>query len=296
MAFSTWDWATVASSGDPDNRGQDLSDLLGSILRHRRPNRRPLHRAGGQPFRRQPVARPRSGAMASGIPGDSASIGPLEISTLRMWARTSGRRSMSRRPRTGAGQRRELRLEHHGRRPLFGGSGCDQTGLTLPVLEYDHGEGCSITGGYVYRGSAIPALQGHYFYGDFCQGWVRSFRYGDGAVTDADQLAQSRARRADPQLRRGCSRGAVRTRGRGTGLRDGAGPLSCMSDTDSVVLPIGPDFERLGKPNSALGAVRHLHLELPRLAGAGLPAGLRSQGRRRRRCWRSTPHFRSSAR
>jgi hypothetical protein len=52
------------------------------------------------------------------------------------------------------------------------------------VLEYDHGQGCSISGGYVYRGAAIPALQGHYFYADYCQAWVRSFRYADGGVSD----------------------------------------------------------------------------------------------------------------
>jgi hypothetical protein len=52
------------------------------------------------------------------------------------------------------------------------------------VLEYGHAGGCSVIGGYVYRCSAIPALQGHYFYGDFCQGWVRSFRYAGGSVTD----------------------------------------------------------------------------------------------------------------
>jgi glucose/arabinose dehydrogenase len=63
-------------------------------------------------------------------------------------------------------------------------SGCNQTGLTLPVLEYSHGEGCSITGGFVYRGAAIPSLQGTYFYADYCRGWVRSFRYSNGAATD----------------------------------------------------------------------------------------------------------------
>jgi glucose/arabinose dehydrogenase len=64
-------------------------------------------------------------------------------------------------------------------------SGCDMTGLTLPVVEYDHGGGaCSITGGYVYRGSAVPALQGTYFYADFCAGFVRSFRLASGMVTE----------------------------------------------------------------------------------------------------------------
>ena len=63
-------------------------------------------------------------------------------------------------------------------------SGCNRTGLTLPAFEYGHGEGCSVTGGYVYRGTAIPELNGHYFYGDFCSGWVRSFRYTGGGVAD----------------------------------------------------------------------------------------------------------------
>jgi hypothetical protein len=61
---------------------------------------------------------------------------------------------------------------------------CDRTGLTSPVLDYDHPDGCSVTGGYVYRGSAIPALEGTYFYSDYCGGWVRSFRFSSGGATD----------------------------------------------------------------------------------------------------------------
>jgi glucose/arabinose dehydrogenase len=57
--------------------------------------------------------------------------------------------------------------------------------LTLPALDYPHLDGaCSVTGGYVYRGSAIPSLQGTYFYGDFCAGFVRSFRYQNGRPTE----------------------------------------------------------------------------------------------------------------
>ena len=64
--------------------------------------------------------------------------------------------------------------------------GCDAVaeGLTLPVVEYTHAEGCSVTGGFVYHGAAIPELDGHYFYGDWCGEWIRSFRYEDGEAVD----------------------------------------------------------------------------------------------------------------
>lgn len=51
-------------------------------------------------------------------------------------------------------------------------SGCDTGGLTLPVFTYDHSQGCSITGGFVYRGSQFPSMQGIYFFGDFCSGKI----------------------------------------------------------------------------------------------------------------------------
>jgi hypothetical protein len=64
--------------------------------------------------------------------------------------------------------------------------GCNRAGLHEPVLDYTHsGASCfSVTGGYVYRGAAIPALRGTYFYADFCAGWVRSFRLQAGVATE----------------------------------------------------------------------------------------------------------------
>jgi glucose/arabinose dehydrogenase len=47
-----------------------------------------------------------------------------------------------------------------------------------PVLVYSHARGCSVTGGFVYRGSAVPAARGRYFYGDYCAGTIWSFRAG----------------------------------------------------------------------------------------------------------------------
>jgi hypothetical protein len=72
------------------------------------------------------------------------------------------------------------------------GDACDQSGLTPPVLDYDHPDGCSVTGGYVYRGTAIPSLAGTYFYSDFCGGWVRSFRFASGRATDQREWPELR--------------------------------------------------------------------------------------------------------
>jgi glucose/arabinose dehydrogenase len=65
-------------------------------------------------------------------------------------------------------------------------SGCDAVAenLTLPVYEYPHEGACSVTGGHVYRGQAIPELHGEYFFGDWCGGWVKSFRYEGSPVTE----------------------------------------------------------------------------------------------------------------
>jgi glucose/arabinose dehydrogenase len=61
---------------------------------------------------------------------------------------------------------------------------CDNAGMVEPIIAYPHAEGCSIIGGFVYRGAAIPELQGHYFYGDWCGQWVRSFRFEAGEAVD----------------------------------------------------------------------------------------------------------------
>jgi glucose/arabinose dehydrogenase len=64
-------------------------------------------------------------------------------------------------------------------------AGCDTTGIHPAALEYGHEDGCSIAGGYVYRGATMPGLRGHYFYSDLCSGFLRSFRYLNGQVTSA---------------------------------------------------------------------------------------------------------------
>jgi len=56
---------------------------------------------------------------------------------------------------------------------------CPTEGLTLPIHTYPHTEGCSVIGGYVYRGSALPNLRGLYLYGDWCSGRISSLRLED---------------------------------------------------------------------------------------------------------------------
>jgi len=75
----------------------------------------------------------------------------------------------------------------------YGAASCSTAGLALPVLEYGHGEGQSITGGYVYRGRVMPdlAATGTYFYADFETGFVRTVRVVGGAAgTPQDVTAQ----------------------------------------------------------------------------------------------------------
>lgn len=85
--------------------------------------------------------------------------------------------------------RRSPGLENYGW-DLFEGSQRFENGrqgpgkLVFPVFEYGHDEGCSVTGGFVYRGSARASEQGRYVFGDYCSGTIWSLRIADGAADD----------------------------------------------------------------------------------------------------------------
>ena len=64
------------------------------------------------------------------------------------------------------------------------GTMCVQGGMVMPIHVYGHDWGCSITGGIVYRGKAIPALDGRYFFADYCSGLIETLRYENGEATD----------------------------------------------------------------------------------------------------------------
>ncbi len=72
-----------------------------------------------------------------------------------------------------------------GTHEFLGGTPNPDGRLVKPVAEYNHDTGaCSVTGGFVYRGEAIPGLQGRYFYGDYCSGEIWTFRLRKGKAVD----------------------------------------------------------------------------------------------------------------
>ena len=61
---------------------------------------------------------------------------------------------------------------------------CEPLDFVEPIHEYSHAEGCSVTGGYVYRGCGIPDLRGTYFFADYCSAEIWSFRFPGSTVLE----------------------------------------------------------------------------------------------------------------
>lgn len=70
----------------------------------------------------------------------------------------------------------------------YNASTCSASGLALPVFEYPHSLGCSVTGGFVDRGAA-PDLRGVYLFGDYCSGRIWGIRYENGVILGSAQIA-----------------------------------------------------------------------------------------------------------
>ncbi|MDH4068614.1 MAG: PQQ-dependent sugar dehydrogenase, partial [Dehalococcoidia bacterium] len=177
------------SGGDPLGNGQNLSTLLGSILRI-----------------------DVSGLSAPGdyeIPADNPFVG-IEGARPEIWAyglRNPWRFSFD--SETGllwagdVGQNLWEEIDIISKGANYGwnimegfhcyspSTDCNQSGLTLPVVEYGRSQGCSVTGGYVYRGAQIASLQGHYIYGDYCSGNIWALAYDGSAVTENKLLVDS---------------------------------------------------------------------------------------------------------
>ena len=72
----------------------------------------------------------------------------------------------------------------------LGGCACSSPALTPPVHEYSHSTGCAVIGGYVYRGSRLPGLQGAYFFGDYCSSRIFTLRVVGGVAQDLVEHTQ----------------------------------------------------------------------------------------------------------
>ena len=174
-------------SGDPGGRGQSVADLLGSILRVDVRSGSGYTIPPDNPFVGRADAKPEVWSFGLRNPWRftfDPATGDLYIADVgeSAWEEVDVVGAAD-----GAGRGANFGWNITEGRHCFAEAGCDPSRFTLPVLEYSHDEGCSITGGFVYRGAAIPELQGHYFYADYCQGWVRSFRLQDGQALEARQ-------------------------------------------------------------------------------------------------------------
>jgi hypothetical protein len=170
------------AAGDPGNRAQDPAERLGKILR---------------------IAVDAAGTDAQGQGG---TIGPVETWALGLrnpwrmafdtvagflYVADVGQNRWEEINVVPAGERGV----NYGWRRLEGSQcfllpSCRRAGTQLPAMEYGHDQGCSVTGGLVYRGRAVPALVGHYLYSDFCGGWIRAFRWDGTRVVDHRTLVE----------------------------------------------------------------------------------------------------------
>jgi len=169
------------SGGDPLGNGQNFNSVLGSLLRLDVDHGDPYAIPADNPFVGQ--ANHRGEVWAKGLRNPwryafDAPTGLLYIADVGQGAHEEVDAVAANRAGLNYGWNVMEGLS------CYNASTCTQTGFELPLIDYGHNGPCSITGGYVYRGSAIPAIRGHYFYSDYCAGFLRSFRYQNGVAVD----------------------------------------------------------------------------------------------------------------
>ena len=177
------------SGGDPRGNGQDPSTLLGAILR--------IDVSGLGPHRGYEIPADNPFAGSTDAREEIWAYGlrnPWRFSFDRqngdLWAGDVGQNSFE-----------EVNLVrkggNYGWNTLEGNhcfsprTGCDASGTLPPVIEYGANKGCSVIGGFVYRGKEIPALNGTYLYGDYCSGEIRGFRFQNNEATGDKLLIDS---------------------------------------------------------------------------------------------------------
>lgn len=181
------------SAGDPDGNGQDLLVHLGKILRLDTNSGSHYGVPDSNPFITRSSARPEIWAWGLRNPWRFS----FDRQTGDLWIADVGQDSVEEVDFQPAGSKGG---ENYGWNVLEGSecfkpaTGCDTTGMVLPIFEYSHDEGCSITGGYVYRGKAYPDLAGAYLFTDYCSGnlWVtRQVASGEFKTEQAGMFRRS---------------------------------------------------------------------------------------------------------
>jgi glucose/arabinose dehydrogenase len=167
--------------GDPNRNAQSLATILGKVLRidPRPSGDAPYAVPADNPFAADPAARGEIWAYGLRNPWRLS----FDRATGDLWIGDVGQNAIEEINLLPAGSARGADLgwdDYEGTQLYDGEPGAD--GLP-PITEYPHDQGSSVTGGYVYRGRAIPALHGAYVYGDFTTGFVRALAQEGGQVT-----------------------------------------------------------------------------------------------------------------
>ena len=178
------------SRGDPLGNGQNTSTLLGSILRID-----VLGATAEQPYR-IPADNPLAGvARAKGEIWAYGLRNPWKFSfdpaTGELWAADVGQNNFEEVDLVKPGKNYGWNIMEGAHCYPPSVQTCSRSGLEMPVFEYTQAEGCSITGGHVYRGDRQPALVGAYVYADYCSGRIWGLRYDGSAVTNQALLVDS---------------------------------------------------------------------------------------------------------
>jgi len=178
------------SGGDPNNNGQNLGKLLGKLLRINVNSGTPYSIPPGNPFIGTAGAKKEIWAFGLRNPwrfsfdrqtGDlyAADVGQDLYEEIDFQSHSS----------TGGENYGWRRME--GKHCFNPATNCNTGTLKLPVLEYSHSAGCSITGGYVYRGVKIPTIAGMYLYSDYCTGFIRGAKKVNSVWTTTLLLSTS---------------------------------------------------------------------------------------------------------
>ena len=170
------------SGGDPFGNGQNRNTLLGKILRIDVDRGDPYVVPAGNPFAGQQGARGEIWALGLRNPWRFAidrTAGVMYIADVGQDRFEEVNAVAANRAGVNYGWNTMEAAS------CFGSASCNQQGLELPVLFYARSGGaCAVTGGFVYRGASLPEIAGHFFYSDYCAGFLKSFQFQNGTAVE----------------------------------------------------------------------------------------------------------------